>query len=57
MENNTIETFDKWNIITDYESNEHKVTLIDKDGNNIAEFGYSRFEQEDFIYFKNKINN
>ncbi|MEE9451043.1 MAG: hypothetical protein V3V72_13420 [Ignavibacteriaceae bacterium] len=52
MINNTLEAFQKWNDITDYESDEITVTLINNEGKKEAEFNYPKFTKADFEYFK-----
>lgn len=52
MINNTIETFTKWADIVDYESDETSVTLINTNNEKVAEYGYSRFTNDDFERFR-----
>jgi len=53
MKNFTINTFENWDLIDDYESDETTVTLLSK-GVIIAEFGYGGFTKSDFDRFKGK---
>lgn len=52
MTSNTIQAFDLWDEVADYESDETTVTLLDEKGEAIAEFNYPEFTNADFINFK-----
>ena len=52
MINNTIETFTDWLNIADYESDETSVTLINNKGEEVIEYGFSRFTKDDFERFR-----
>lgn len=52
MINNTIDTFTGWADIVDYESDDTSVTLINAKGEKVAEYGYSRFTENDFDRFR-----
>lgn len=56
MKDYTIESFNEWVNVVDYESDKNTVTLIGENGNKIAKYGYNKFTKEDFDRFKfNKI--
>lgn len=55
MINKTLETFDKWNEVSDYESDKTTVSLLNDKGEIIAEYNYSEFTKTDFDYFLNKF--
>ena len=52
MINNTLEAYDNWGNVEDYESDELVVTLFDKNGVALAEFNYPKFTRAEFDYFK-----
>jgi len=56
MINNTIDNFTEWVDIIDYESDENSVTLINSKLEKVAEYGYSRFTNEDFEHFRGTCN-
>lgn len=51
---NSIDEFDEWDDVFDYESDVDSVIFLDKNGIKIAEFGYSSFDDADLYRFKNK---
>lgn len=53
MIDNTLESYKNWSKVSDYESDENTVTLLDKKGNKLIEFNYPKFTKDDFDYFKN----
>jgi len=48
----TLESFGKWSEVSDYESDETTVVLLDSKGGAIAEFSACRFTLDSFNYFK-----
>lgn len=52
MENHTLQSFQRWNEVEDYESDETTVTLLDSKGKAISEFNYPGFTRKDFDRFK-----
>jgi hypothetical protein len=48
MINNTLDAYNNWGNVADYESDETTVTLLDKDGTTLAEFNYPKFTADDF---------
>ena len=54
MIDNTLNSFNLWCDISDYESDETSVVLIDKFGHMVAEFNYPKFTKQDFDYYKIK---
>ena len=52
MIDNTIEAFNEWDNVIDYESDEDTVTLLDENKTPIAKFNYPRFTMKDFIRYK-----
>ena len=53
MKDYTIDTFNLWDQIVDYESDETSVILINAKGEKVAKFGYGGFDQGDFERYKN----
>ena len=56
MENHTIDNFKRWDEVEDYESDENSVTLLDKNGVAIAEYGFSKFDTDDYNHYKKNKN-
>ncbi|WP_428743122.1 hypothetical protein [Tenacibaculum sp.] len=56
MINNTLEAYENWSAVKDYESDEFIVTLLDKNSIELAEFNYHKFTRADFERYKNIIN-
>lgn len=56
MIRNTLDDFNWWSEIVDYESDETTVTLIDENDNKIIEFNFPKFTYSDFINFKKQTN-
>jgi len=52
MEINTLQSFDRWNEVEYYESDETTVTLFNAKKEAIAEFNYPWFTAADFVSFK-----
>lgn len=52
MEKHTLGSFERWDEIEDYESDETSVTLLNSNGEAIAEFNFPRFTKSDLDYFK-----
>ena len=50
--NYTIESYQGWTRIADYESDETTVTLLNEIGQIEAEFNYPQFTKADFDYFR-----
>jgi hypothetical protein len=48
QKNNTIESFNEWNDVVDYESDATSVTLLGKRRKKIASFNYPKFTKEDY---------
>ncbi len=51
--NYTIQSYQGWNKIADYESDETTVTLLNEIGQIEAEFNYPQFTKADFDHFRN----
>lgn len=56
MENHTLQLFQRWNEVEDYESDETSVILINSNGDAIAQFNFPKFTKDDLDYFKSKQN-
>lgn len=56
MEKHTLESFERWHEVEDYESDETTVTLLGGRGEPIAEFNYPKFTKDDFNYFKSSFS-
>jgi hypothetical protein len=52
MENHTLQAFQRWDEVTEYESDETSVTLLNSKGEAVAEFNYHKFTKYDFDFFK-----
>ncbi|AGO49600.1 hypothetical protein Phi4:1_gp187 [Cellulophaga phage phi4:1] len=53
MINNTLDAYNNWGNVADYESDETTVTLLDKNGVALAEFNYPKFTSTDFERYVN----
>lgn len=52
----TLESFQRWDEIEDYESDETTVTLLNSKGEAIAEFNFPKFTKDDFDQFKSSYS-
>lgn len=52
MKDYTLEKFESWHEVDDYESDEFTVTLLDINRTPIAKFNYPKFTADDFMTFK-----
>ncbi len=54
MIDNTLESFQEWDDIIDYESTETTVVLINNKQKKVAKFNYPKFTKADFEFFRSK---